>query len=352
MTRPTTLLERARRQGTPLVDGDKVTFVWRGRQAPALLADFGDWEEIPFQLEPVGKGLWIYQTQLPRDAYVEYAYLNLESQERIRDPFNSRAVPNGYGEYNQYFYMPEGNPSSLIRRRGSFPKGKVSTHRISTEQFIVGRTRNVYLYRPPVDQQTPLLMVYDGQDYLRRAKLPQIVDNLIHQGRIAPISMVMIAHGGKARIVEYACSEATLAFVENLVLPLARRELTLFDLDTNPGSYAVLGASMGGVMAMFTGLRWPDVFSRVLSQSGAFGVVHKNYVVQDLIRYCPAQPLEIWMDVGELEGLLSANRKIYESLMDRNYRVTYREYAGGHNYTSWRNDIWRGLEHFFPARSV
>jgi len=25
-----------------------------------------------------------------------------------------------------------------------------------------------------------------------------------------------------------------------------------------------------------------------------------------------------------------------------------REYIGGHNYTSWRDDVWRGLEVMFP----
>lgn len=41
MTRPTTFLEYVRRQGTPLVDSDKVTFVWQGQQEPVLLADSG-----------------------------------------------------------------------------------------------------------------------------------------------------------------------------------------------------------------------------------------------------------------------------------------------------------------------
>jgi len=37
------------------------------------------------------------------------------------------------------------------------------------------------------------------------------------------------------------------------------------------------------------------------------------------------------------------------ALMQENrYNVTYREYTGGHNYTAWRDDVWRGLKTIFP----
>jgi enterochelin esterase-like enzyme len=32
----------------------------------------------------------------------------------------------------------------------------------------------------------------------------------------------------------------------------------------------------------------------------------------------------------------------------RQYNVIYREFSAGHNYTAWRDDIWRGLEAMFP----
>jgi enterochelin esterase family protein len=50
------------------------------------------------------------------------------------------------------------------------------------------------------------------------------------------------------------------------------------------------------------------------------------------------------MDVGKLEWLLNGNRHMHALLKEKKYRVKYREFPGGHNYTSWRNDIWRGLE--------
>ena len=73
----------------------------------------------------------------------------------------------------------------------------------------------------------------------------------------------MVANGGPARTVEYTCSEATLAFLLQKVLPSARRELNLVDETREPGVHGVLGASLGGLIALYTGLRAPEVFGHV-----------------------------------------------------------------------------------------
>jgi enterochelin esterase-like enzyme len=47
------------------------------------------------------------------------------------------------------------------------------------------------------------------------------------------------------------------------------------------------------------------------------------------------------------QDLLQSNRKMHKLLEQKGYEVTYREYNGGHNYTSWRDDLWCGLVHWF-----
>ena len=42
---------------------------------------------------------------------------------------------------------------------------------------------------------------------------------------------------------------------------------------------------------------------------------------------------------GSLEWLLEGNRQMYALLKEKKYRVKYREFSGGHNFTAWRNDI-------------
>jgi enterochelin esterase family protein len=115
----------------------------------------------------------------------------------------------------------------------------------------------------------------------------------------------------------------------------------------NPGAYGVLGASAGGIAAMYTGLRVPEVFGKVLSQSGVFSLEGRDLAVVDLVRYRHAHDLKVWMDVGILDDLLEDNRMMAGLMKEMEYNVTYREFSGGHNYTSWRDDVWRGLEEMF-----
>ena len=128
---------------------------------------------------------------------------------------------------------------------------------------------------------------------------------------------------------------------------LAGEHLNLLDFKENPGAYGVMGASMGGLMAMYTAVRMPHIFGKVLSQSGAFGIPEHEFITGDIVRHHPKPDINIWMDVGTLEWLLPSNRQFRELLQEKDYRFVYREYNGGHNYTSWRDDLWRGLEYLF-----
>jgi len=340
------ILKLLKTELTPIITNNIATFVWKGRTAPALVGDFTGWDDgNPIKLVKSGAGLWTYQLIFPTDAYIEYAFL--KGEESLSDPLNPRLTPNGVGGYNNYFHMPGYKPTDLAGKHRQNPHGTIAQHIIRSEYFISGNHRAVYLYQPPGTEPVPLVVVWDGQEYLHRARLNYIVDNLIALRRIRPIALALVSNGGqKSRMSEYACNEATLAFLMTEVLPLATKELNLLDIDTFPGEFGVLGASMGGLMALYTGTRIPQVFGNVLSQSGAFSWAGFDMVVFDLLERGEIRPLRIWMDVGiyDLPGLLASNQRMQTLLTQRGYPLTYREYNAGHNYPAWRDDIWRGLE--------
>jgi enterochelin esterase family protein len=126
--------------------------------------------------------------------------------------------------------------------------------------------------------------------------------------------------------------------------------LNLLDIKEHPSAYGILGASFGGLMSLYTGLRLPDIFGNVLSQSGVFEFEGRDFAAVDLIRHGHAQNINIWMDAGRLEWLLEDNRRIQPLLKEKGYKVSYREFTGGHNFTAWRDDVWRGLEAMFGLR--
>lgn len=346
------ILERARREGTPLIDGNNVTFVWHaaGADVPQLIGDFTGWSDSPIDLTEIEPDVWIYTLALPRDAYVEYAYSRpYDIAERCADPFNPRLIYNGIDAVNHYFAMPDYQPPALVTRQAGVARGAVSEHWLETGIFTGDTHRKIYLYQPPVAEPTPLVVVFDGGDYLRRGALNVIVDNLIAAGRIEPIALALIDNGGGARFVEYMQNEATIGLLMQVVLPFASQRLNLIDAAQHPGVHGVLGSSMGGLMALYVGLRAADIFGRVVCQSGAFWFRDPRYdmLAVDLIKHKPTLPIKIWQDVGTLEGLLDANRKMHALLKAKGYDVTFREFSGGHNQTMWADNTWRGLECLF-----
>ncbi len=342
------LIEFAHRQGTPLFDADSAVFVWEGDRAPSLVGDFNNWrtERSPEWVQVAPQG-WVAWVTLPSDAYTEYAF-HLDGR-HIADPLNHNTRANPFGSRNNYFFMPGAEPTPLLRRRPGIRRGRLTRHVVGGTIFTGDRKRAVMLYQPPTDEPTPLLVVFDGQDYRRHARIVAIVENLIAAGRMRPVALALVPHGGDMRYNEYNCSDSTVAFLQRILLPLAKEHLRLVDVNDEPGAFGVMGASMGGLMALYTAMRLPDIFGRVLSQSGTFGLAMGTYesVVVDLVRYLPRRPIAIWMDCGVFELLLESNRALHALLVSRGYDVTYREHSGGHNYMAWREDVWRGLEALF-----
>ncbi|MFN2519795.1 MAG: alpha/beta hydrolase-fold protein [Candidatus Limnocylindria bacterium] len=335
------LVERARTEGTPLIDGDRATFVWEGEGAPVLLASFAGWDPSRgVRLEPAGPGVWSHMATLPSDAYVEYAYVR--GSERVRDPFNDALVRGGVGPPNHFFRMPESRPSPYTAWRRGTPHGELTRHEIDRGQ---GRRRAVHVYRPPATGPFPLLVVLDGQDYLRRVRLPTIVDNLVAARRMRPVALAMIENARRGRTAEYASNDFMLLPLLDTVLPFAREVLAL---DERPGAHGVIGSSLGGLFALYAGLRAPDIFGHVLAQSGTYAMAGRDFVVHDLVRHGPVRQLKVWLDCGTMERLIEGNRRMCALLRERGYVMEYREFNGGHNWTSWRDDVWRGLEWLFP----
>jgi len=357
MTASNSKILRARASGNPVIDGNEATFFWEGNHAPQLMSDWNGWDASPRPFKRISprlqaataKSVWYCTLSLPRDAYIEYALYDPVTQKRFLDPLNKRTVNNGVGGRNNYFYMPETMPSPFALRRADISLGALTSHSVETKWLRDDYEREIYLYRPPVKEPVPLLVVYDGQDYLHRAKLAVIVDNLIADNRIRPIAMAFLPSAGRWRNVEYACSDGTLLWLDQVILPLANEKLNLLDIEKHPGAYGVLGAFLGGTMALYTGLRMPDVFGNVLSQSGAFMIESRDFAPVDLVKHSQSKDIRIWMDVGQLDFLLEDNREMHALLQKKGYNIAYREFVAGHNFTAWRDDVWRGLEAMFPA---
>lgn len=338
------ILERIHNEGSPLIEGDQVTLIWEGESPPQLIGDFNNWGgglTGTVKLSMAMPGVWAYTITLPRDAYVEYVFTyDPEDQEqRLLDPLNNRQVSNGMGKFNNYFTMPDARHTKLANFRSGTPQGYVTRHALFHDYLVMGNRRDVWFYQPPTDQPAPLVVVFDGKDYLRRAEITQIIANMMADGLIQPVALAMIDNAKNERYTEYNSCESLLMAITELLIPMAQRQLTLIDIEKNPGAFGVLGASMGGNMALYAGLRLPHIFGKVISQSGAFqfSIIDEAPLLKEMVQHFPTRPIKIWQDVGKLEWLLDENRQMHQLLTEKGYDVTYREFSAGHNFTAWRD---------------
>jgi enterochelin esterase-like enzyme len=106
----------------------------------------------------------------------------------------------------------------------------------------------------------------------------------------------------------------------------------------------VLGASLGGLAALWLGVRVPELFGRVLSQAGGFMLGGATELgLTTILRLRERVPLRIYLDCGRFDPLLEANRLMKGLLEARGYEVAYHEFNAGHNYPAWREDLSTGL---------
>jgi enterochelin esterase family protein len=125
-------------------------------------------------------------------------------------------------------------------------------------------------------------------------------------------------------------------------------------LRKTPGCHGTLGASMGGLSALWLGVRLPRVFGRVFSQAGAFGMGGRTELIEkELIRLAPPgaggrRPLRVYLDVGTYDFLYEGVGAMRRTLEALGYPVAYHELHAGHNYPAWREDLARGLAWLFP----
>ena len=136
--------------------------------------------------------------------------------------------------------------------------------------------------------------------------IPKILDVLIAKGRIPPVVAVMTDESVPAdRRVELPCNPQFADFLAKELVPWARRN---YDATTQPElSTIVAGSRFQVVLAsVFAGLKHPEVFGSVISQSGSFfwkpdGAQQGEWLIHQL-QEAPKLPVRFYIEVGLMES--------------------------------------------------
>jgi enterochelin esterase family protein len=175
----------------------------------------------------------------------------------------------------------------------------------------------------------PSLYVYDGSEYLTRAKLATVVDNLLHDRAIVPLIVVMVDPVDRVR--EYQANEDYAQAMEHELIPQIDRR---YRTPAQREARGVMGASLGGLTATYLALSRPHLFSKVGGQSSALFLKQEKLLslVEGLsVRIC------FYFDVGAYEPqFIPAHTQLVPLLEAKGCPCFFQELANGHNWTSWR----------------
>lgn len=229
---------------------------------------------------------------------------------------------------------------------------------------VVHRARRVWIYEPAESAASPdakfgLLVLLDGDSYREELGAPALLDALIATKAIPPLIAVMVDNS-EARLEELANRERFATHLAKELVPWVR---THYRISANADDVAIGGASAGGLAAAYVAFRHPEVFHRVLSQSGAFwrgneGASSPGEWLTEQFRSAPKLPLQFSIEVGALETskvvngvvFLEANRRLRDVLLAKGYRVDYVEVPNAtHGEAQWRAALPDALAKLFSA---
>ena len=259
-----------------------------------------------------------------------------------------------------HFSYP-GNLTGNIRIHDDFP----SLH--------LGRSRRILVYLPPNYERAkswayPVLYLQDGQNVFdgntsfipgQEWEVDESAEALIRCRSIRPLIIVAIYNAGEFRIDEYTHAphqgrggQADLygRFLVEELMPFIEAN---YRVRTEPRNVGIGGSSLGGLVALYLGMKHLDRFGKLAVMSPA--VWWGDRAILDSIPPTFRTPRpRIWLDIGTGEGhrTVEDTRLLHQSLVEKGWRdgvdVKYVEEPGaGHTESAWASRVPEMLRFLF-----
>lgn len=332
-------LERRLKEATrsPVIKENEAIFFYRGpARRVEVVGDFTNWNTRNLVMrELAGTDIKYYIRPFAKEARAEYKLV--ADGEWMLDPLNPDRIENGLGGFNSFFVMPEYRSIAITGDEGE--RG-ISVDALEVRSSLLDSVRRVWVYLPPGYAKSgtryPTLYVQDGQEYMTRARATLIAQDLITGKRIAPFIMVFVLPQDRMR--DYWANDAFADFMAKELVPFIEAR---YRTRADRNSRALIGASLGGLISVWTGLRHAETFARIGGQSTSFQIENERVVgaLSGLDTMKRAHPLKFYFDVGRMEPILAVNRRVRVMLVSKGYAVAYAEAETGHNWTSWRDRL-------------
>lgn len=346
--------QEARMPPAPVAEGERVTFLYLGRRGgkPSevmLSAERDGWPSTGLTLARVRESA-LYFAMLDLDASARFLYRYVVNGRRTADPLNPLHALKERWAPKSELQMPDYRPAPQRAPRAGVPPGSLTLRTVSSQALRQERKLFVYTphgYAPDAGGEYPFVLFHDGEGYINYAGAPTILDNMIADGEIPPLVAAFVPP--VRRTFEYHLNEAYAAFCAD--------DLTAFLADAHPNvtrdpaRRAVVGASSGGLAAVYLGFRRPDCFGLVggLSTYAAYD----DYRILHMIEAAAPRPVRFHLVVGRYErhlagpmlsegsthDLLDNQRRLIAVLAGAGYAYEAAEYYDGHNWGFWADHL-------------
>jgi predicted alpha/beta superfamily hydrolase len=234
--------------------------------------------------------------------------------------------------------------------------------------------RHVTVYLPPgydptADDRYPVLYLHDGQNLFDPAaafkkgehwRVGETATALIEARRIPPLIIVGVDNTGPKRLFEYTHTHdrrrgggGADAYGQLLVQELKPFIDQTYRTRPDPATTGLGGSSLGGLVSLYLGLKYPDVFSRLAVMSPSVWWDRRS-ILRHVRDARPKPRLRIWVDIGTREGRYHVdNAQLLKVGLMKNGWVEgddlhYEEVAGGtHSEGAWAARFDRVLQFLY-----
>jgi len=254
-------------------------------------------------------------------------------------------------------------PAGFNARRENVPHGELTM--MEYDSKTVGTRRKMLVYTPPgysADRKYPVLYLLHGiggdeREWQRTCHPENILDNLLADGKIQP--MIVVMPNGRAQVNDraegnvFATAPAFANFENDLLRDVIPAIEAKYSVYTNRENRALAGLSMGGGQSLNFGLAHLDTFAWVGGFSSAPNTKPPAELVPD-----PAAAREklklLWLGCGNKDGLIRISQGVHQYLKENNVPHIWHVDSHGHDGTEWAKNLYLFAQHLFktPAAAM
>lgn len=235
-----------------------------------------------------------------------------------------------------------------------FMKRTIVKEEIQSRHLNEPRTLRIYL--PPGYNELlsyPVVYCQDGEEFFNFGRIATWANQLILEDDVEPFIIVGVEVNTRVRTEEYAPFgtrfDAYLACFAEEIIPYIEER---FPVRRDKTERVLAGDSLGGSVSVHLALRYPELFSRVISLSGAFYEQSQHIITLET----DLSWLNVFMIVGLQEdsyttdtgvyNFVELNRATKQLLEERGATVHYEEKDGRHIWGFWQKELPAALKYF------